>query len=195
MTFRATACLLFLTFSSFAQIQVGVKGGLNLSDVVLNNIINPDVEDAYRIKAGLHAGVYASVRGANEFGFAIEALYSNKGVIALNPIHLHYVNIPLLLQYHVNEKFLVEIGPEIGYLVNANSKDGNLNSTWDNKLDIGLDAGFQYNVWRIRAGMRFNAGFTSVIRSAASGVNGEQVRYLNRVLQIFVAIPIGEIMP
>jgi hypothetical protein len=174
-----------------AQILYGVKAGLNLSDVVLNNINNPDVEAAYKIKPGLHAGFFVVADGENDFGLAAEFLYSNKGVNALNRVNLHYVTIPLLLRYHLDEKWIAEAGPEIGYLISANSRYGNLNSTWDNKLDIGLDAGLQYRLGKLFLGLRFNAGFSSVIRNAGTSTS-EQVRYLNRVAQLSLSIPVKE---
>ncbi|HEY0656064.1 MAG TPA: porin family protein [Chryseosolibacter sp.] len=175
-----------------AQMVIGVRGGLNLSDIVLNNLTNPDLEPAYQVKAGLHAGVFVLLDGENEFGLVAELLYSNKGVNALNRINLHYVTIPLLLRYHLNEKWVAEAGPEIGYLVSANSRYGNLNSTWDNKLDVGLDAGLHYRIGKAYVGLRFNAGFLSVIRNA-SGASGEQVRYLNRAVQLSLSLPIKSI--
>lgn len=174
-----------------AQIVFGVKGGLNLSDVVLNNITNPDLEAAYKIKAGMHVGFFAVADGENDFGLAAELLYSNKGVNALNRVNLHYVTIPVLLRYHLDDKWRVEAGPEIGYLISANSKYGNLNSTWDNKLDLGLDAGLQYQIGKVYLGLRFNAGFSSVIRQAGTS-SGDQVRYLNRVAQFSLSIPLKE---
>lgn len=194
---RQSGLFLFFLLTALiadAQISLGVKAGLNLSDVVVNNSYNPDVEPGYQIKAGFHAGMFAAMQGENRLGFAAELMYSSKGVRALNVINLHYVAVPLLLRYHFNEKFFGEIGPEIGYLVNANSRHGNLNGTWDNKVDIGLDAGLQYKLGKLYCGLRFNAGFSSVIRNAGTSAQGEQIRYQNRVGQFFIAIPLTEVM-
>ncbi len=182
-----------LSCPAWTQVMLGVRSGLNLSDVVINNYNDPDVEPGYDIKPGFHAGVFVTADGESKIGFSAELLYSSKGVRALNVINLHYVAVPLLLRYHLNDKFLAEIGPEIGYLVSANSKHGNVNSTWDNKVDVGLDAGLQYLLGKITIGARFNAGFTSVIRTTASGPNGQRVRYLNRVAQLSIAIPLREL--
>jgi hypothetical protein len=184
--------LIALALQGYAQIRFGVKGGLNLSDVVLNNGYDPDLEPAYKIKAGFHSGVFASIDGENDFGLSAELLYSLKGVRAFNRINLHYIVIPILLRYRLNDSWVAEGGPEIGYLVTANSKYGNLNGTWDNKLDIGLDAGLLYQLGKVDMGIRFNAGFLSVIRTEPA-LNGERIRYLNRVLQFSVAIPLREI--
>jgi hypothetical protein len=186
--------LSLITHCLCAQIQVGVKGGLNISDVVINNSFDPDVEPAFDMKPGLHAGIFISGDGDQKFGLAAELLYSAKGVRAFETINLHYVAIPLLLRYHFHEKLFAEVGPEIGYLVSANSKYGNLNSTWDNKLDLGLDAGVQYKLGKVLCGLRFNAGFSSVIGNPASNSSGERVRYQNRVLQLSISIPVKEIL-
>lgn len=175
------------------QIELGFKGGLNLSDVVINNFANPDLEPAYQIKPGFHAGAYFSVDGDKNIGLAGELLYSKKGVKAINNINLHYVVVPLLIRYQVSDVFFLEAGPELGYLVNANSKYGNLNSTWDNKLDLGLDAGLQYRPGKIHCALRFSAGFSSVIRNTGAGANGERVRYLNRVMQLCLGVPIRQL--
>jgi hypothetical protein len=158
---------------------------------VINNVNNPDVEAAYKMKSGIHAGVFMTADGENDFGLAAEVLYSNKGVNALNRVNLHYITIPILIRYGLNENWIAEAGPEIGYLVTANSKYGNLNSTWDNKLDVGLDAGLQYKLGKVDLGVRFNAGFSSVIRTGGGGSN-ERIRYLNRVAQFSLSIPIRE---
>ena len=105
-----------------AQIQFGVKAGLNLSDVVINNSFDPNVEPAFQVKPGLHAGFFVSTQRDEKFGFAAELLYSSKGVRTFSVINLHYITVPLLLQYHFHPKFFAEVGPEIGYLVSAHSK-------------------------------------------------------------------------
>lgn len=182
-----------LVHSVCAQVQLGVKGGLNVSDVVINNSYDPDVEPSFEMKPGFHAGIFLSADGDENFGLAAELLYSSKGVRALNTINLHYVAIPLLLRYHFHERLFAEVGPEIGYLVSANSRHGNFNATWDNKLDIGLDAGIQYKLGKVLCGLRFNAGFSSVIRNPVSSSTGDRIRYQNRVAQLSLSIPMKEL--
>lgn len=185
--------LILVTHGLCAQTHFGMKAGLNLSDVVINNAFDPDVEPAFQMKPGVHAGFFLSVEGSEKFGFVAELLYSGKGVRAFNNINLHYVAFPILLRYHFHEKIFAEVGPEIGYLVSANSRYGNLNSTWDNKLDIGLDGGLQYKLGKLLCGIRFNAGFSSVIRNAGSTPGGDRVRYQNRVAQLSLTVPLTEL--
>lgn len=192
--------ILFALFSyavnGIAQVQFGIKGGLNLSDVVINNYINPDAESDFDTKAGIHGGVFASTDLNEKFGLSAELLYSNKGVKAHSRINLHYINLPLLLQYNITDEFRVEVGSELGYLFAAKSKFGDERNIWNNKLDIGLDVGVQYLIWQnIKAGLRYNAGFSSIIDTMNSNqTSGETIKYLNRVLQLSVSYQLGEKM-
>ena len=185
-------CAVLIGATAHAQIALGIKSGINLSDVVINNVTSPDAESDYRMKTGLHAGFFAQVDGST-VGLAAELLYSNKGVRTVNTnVRLHYVSIPLLLRYRLHTKWIAEAGPELSYLATANSKYGNLNAVWDNKLDIGIDAGLQFTTGKIILGSRFNAGMSSVIRNGSLVGSNEKVRYQNRVLQFYVALRLIE---
>ena len=174
-----------------AQVSVGIKGGLNLSDVVINNVVDPDAESDYNIKPGVHAGIYLNADLEERTGLAIELLYSDKGVNAITNIHLHYFAVPFLARYRLQENWIVEAGPELAYLFSAQSKYGNLNHIWDNKVDLGLDLGLQYSLSRLTIGLRFNAGVSSVIRTAV-GSSGDRLKYQNRTLQLSMGYRLRE---
>ena len=170
---------------SLAQVSAGVKGGLNISDVVINNLIDPDAESGYDLKAGWHVGVFAIADVGTRTSLAAELQYSNKGVHAVTNINLHYVVLPLLVRYSIAGKLIAEAGPELGYMVAAKSKYGNVSNIWNNKIDLGLDMGLQYNIFPdMTIGLRFNAGISSVIEDTPPSAQGEKIRYQNRVLQL-----------
>lgn len=186
-TLWSIALISFLCFHSLGQsIDFGMKGGLNIADIVINNTTtDPDGESDFNLKPGIHAGVFANADVGERVGLGAELLYSVKGVKAINNINLHYVVLPLLVRYSLGEKFIAEAGPEIGYLVATSSPYGNVNSTYDNKLDIGLDFGLQYNITNdFTLGMRFNAGISSVIKNPQGASQPENAKFQNRVLQI-----------
>jgi hypothetical protein len=180
--------ILFTILCAHGQIRYGIKGGLNLSDVVINNTTSiPDAESDFRMKAGLHSGIFASIDLENKLGLAAELLYSTKGVKAIRAINLHYINLPVLLRYAISEKLFGEGGIEAGYLIAAESAYGNVGNTWNNKLDLGLDVGLQYFLLpKIIIGMRFNAGMSSVIKNRVDPTIGNNLHYQNRVLQLSV---------
>jgi hypothetical protein len=162
---------------------------------VINNVTdNPDAESVYDIKAGFHGGVYGTAEIGIRTGLDVELLYSNKGVKAINNINLHYISLPVLLRYAMTGKLIAEAGPELSYLVAAQSKHGNVSNIWNNKLDIGLDIGLLYLfASKLSAGVRFNAGFSSVIKDAGSSSSGEKIHYQNRVLQFSLVYALRKI--
>src|SRR5687767_5039192 len=93
---------------SVGQIRYGIKAGVNLSDVVINNYINPDAESDFDFKVGIHGGVFARADLNDKLGSSVELLYSNKGVKAISRINLHYINLPLLVLYKVSDRFTLE---------------------------------------------------------------------------------------
>jgi len=172
---------------SFAQTEFGIKGGLNVSDIVITNYINPDVESDFRLKAGLHAGFFINGMLNERVGIAAELLYSEKGVNANGSIRLHYITLPLMLQYQLTDHIFGEAGPELGYMFSATSDYGNVSSTYNNKFDLGLDGGFRYNTPKLIFGIRYCVGVFSVRDPEPYTVPGvEKIKYQNRVLQFSV---------
>ena len=184
----------FLVFTGAqAQLNYGIKGGLNLSDIVMNDIIDPDAESDFNMKAGWHSGIFFSTELNATWDVTAELLFSIKGVNAVDAkINLYYVTVPLLVQYSISENFKAEAGPELGYLVIAKSKYGNVSNIYNNKLDLGLDLGLIYSATKkINFGLRLNAGISSVIDSA-NQPSGNKIKYQNRVLQLSATYVLGK---
>lgn len=178
--------LISLPNLSLAQIVCGAKGGLNVSDIVMTNYVNPDVESDLGLKLGLHAGVFANGWVNDRVGMAIELLYSDQGVKSINNVHLHYITLPFLVQYKLSERIVGEIGPKFCYLFSATSKYGNMSSTYSNKFDLGLNAGFRFDTQKFILGIRYGAGIFSVKEpiDGGSAPGSEKIKFQNRVLQL-----------
>lgn len=176
---------LFIPTLASGQTEFGIKGGLNLSDVVMTNYIDPDVESALALKLGLHAGVYVSGMVSERIGVSGELLYSDKGVKGLSNIHLHYITIPILAQYQLTDRLIGELGPEPGYLFSARSNHGSVSNTYNNKFDVSLDAGVRFNAQKWLIALRYCAGVFSVRDLEPSTVPAkDRVKYQNRVVQL-----------
>ena len=171
-----------------AQTEFGIKGGMNISDIVMTNYVNPDVESDLGLKLGIHGGIFISSIVNDQIGMAAELLYSNKGVKAISNINLHYMTLPLLVQYQLTDRILAEAGPELGYLFSAQSKHGNVSSTYNNKFDLALDAGLCFNSAKLMFGLRYCVGLFSVREPMEyTGNSGDEtIKYQNRVLQLSV---------
>lgn len=176
---------LFLPKLAAAQPEFGIKGGMNVADVVMTNYIDPDVESALALKLGVHAGVYVSGMVNDRIGMTGELLYSDKGVRGINNIHLHYITIPLLAQYQLTTHLVGELGPEPGYLFAARSGHASVSGTYNNKFDVSLDAGLRFNAQKWLIGLRYCAGVFSVRELEPSTVSSkDRLKYQNRVVQL-----------
>jgi hypothetical protein len=154
-------------------------------------VVTTNAQLSYGAKFGFLTGAYATLDLENRFFLSAEFAYSQKGVRTVgSTIRLHYVVLPLLIQYTIASKLKAEGGVELGYLVAAESEFGNANDVWDNRTDLGLDVGLSYEIGQMIVGTRFNAGLSSVIQNSGS-VSGEKIRYQNRVITFSVAYPLG----
>jgi hypothetical protein len=173
-----------LPFAAAAQTQFGIKAGLNISDVVMTNYIDPDFESDLRLKLGFHGGVYASGPVNERMAVVGELLYSDKGVKGISNIHLHYMTLPLLLQFQLTDHIAAEVGPEPGYLFFAHSRYGNVSNTYNNKFDLALDGGLNFHGPEWSFAIRYAAGLFSVSEMGMGPVPGnDRIKYQNRVLQ------------
>jgi hypothetical protein len=112
-----------------AQVSYGVKGGLNLS-----NVIGSDADDA-KAKIGFHAGVFAGFPVADKLSIQPELVYSVQGAKYEETgddvnINTGYLNLPVLAKYSAASGFYGETGPQLGFLVSAKAKQD------DDKVDV-----------------------------------------------------------
>ena len=141
---KKTLIIIIATLSAVnihAQIQFGVKGGLNLSNLILS----PSVQEAsYNLKPGFNAGVLVHIPLSNHFGLQPEILYSGQGSNGNTnfeniTIRLQYLTIPLLLKYAVSSRFFAEIGPQAGFLLSARKKVHTTDYVLENPDDPYID--------------------------------------------------------
>lgn len=123
--------LYLLAISAQAQkAHLGLKGGVNVSSLHFDN--NARINS----KVGLHAGILAHIHASTTWAIQPELLYSLEGAeqtLIGNNIkakdNLHYLNVPVLLQYMFHNGFRLEGGPQIGFLLSAKTKTGNVTVT------------------------------------------------------------------
>ena len=176
------ALALFIMNGAVAQIKVGVKAGGNLSTLTGN--------DYAKMKFGFHVGGFAEFVITDQISIQPELLYSTQGtgyddVIVLGipfmkdaSTSLGYINVPVLLKINFGESgFGVEVGPQVGFLVSAESKgtifgQSGSGSIKDNckTLDVTAVAGLSYNfAENFVVSARYGFGLTKVIKDAEDG--------------------------
>ena len=196
---------LLLSISSKAQdLEVGVKGGLSLVDVGVVSIPGIDTENQYyKMRPSYHVGAFGTVDLSKKFYLQAELLYVNKGFRyddsrgSDSNIHLHYLTLPVLLNYRILEKLHVGVGGELGYRLAARSKFDNktINVNWlyERKLDLGIDVCVKYKInEHLNVGVRYNYGLFNIYGERgfitdSNGDKGDKLPvYQNRELQFSV---------
>lgn len=124
-TILILAGVLSFSVSNAQKIDFGVKGGLNLSST------NP----GSGMQLGIHLGGFAEYKFNDKFAIQPELLYSKEGgkneysdVFFLTTdvynysqkISLSNITLPIIFKYYVSDKFSIEAGPQINFLIGSN---------------------------------------------------------------------------
>ena len=181
--------VLAVSFTYAQKAEFGIKGGLN----VANQNYSGDGAPSPLAIIGFHVGGFADIKISEKFSIQPELLYSTQGskfnllvntngsnYDTENTFLLSYINIPVMFKYYATEKFSLEAGPQIGFMVDSKLKTDVIGQsvTQDAKdlfesVDFGLNLGAGYDITKkISAGIRYNFGLTNVMKSE-SGDNSE----------------------
>ena len=161
-----------------AQARVGIKGGLNLSNLYVDNA---DDENA---RLGFNAGIYGQVFSTDVFALQPELLFSTKGSKAeyggvidqTVKFNLSYLDLPVLAVFKLGNAAEIHVGPYASYLLSSNvSYDGDLgNGSQDidrdhlRSFDYGVAGGLGFNFGPVQLGARYNLGLTEIADSDAA---------------------------
>jgi len=176
--------LFVMILTSTAQLKGGIKGGLNVGDIIISNKAGYFDDVAFETRLSYHFGTYVQNKFNNHFSWQIEMQFSNKGYYVetgdtKSTVSLNYLNLPLLLIYKPSPKLGLETGLEFGYLI---SGDDLFNS-----FDMGIDIGVNYEISKkINTGIRYNFGLPFEMNIDANEIEGGIPKYQNSVFQVYV---------
>ena len=201
-------CLLLVTGTIVhAQIQFGIKGGINYSAPFLNdevargsidgstNYLNTD----YTAGIGFHFGVMVDIPLVGHF-VAVKNKKASRAIFSVKPevfvslqhstvsnnlggsLDLTYIDIPVLAKINFRNGFYFEGGPYIGLLLNA-SQTGYTKveaNQLNPSIDYGACIGIGYLIKPIKLGMdgRINIG-------SAVPDNSDYINSINIQLGVF----------
>ncbi|WP_396149661.1 porin family protein [Flavobacterium sp.] len=130
--------VLFLVQMSYAQsVQFGIKAGANYANVT-GSKINTNAIVNY------HAGIVAKIGLTKGLSFQPELLYTTQGAsyetaLADYKNELGYIVIPAMLQIHLSKSITLDMGPQVGFLLNEkNNFDVQKSNTFDASANAGL---------------------------------------------------------
>jgi hypothetical protein len=110
-----TTCLFSVVING--QTAFGVKGGVNIASL----------PDSYKQRISVHGGIFVN-RPLNKYiSIQPEIFFSGEGERAhYNGAEhvwvLDYIEVPLMVQVYPIRQLYLEVGPQVGFLVNAQEK-------------------------------------------------------------------------
>jgi hypothetical protein len=180
--------LSFVLFAFFSpaqgQLKGGLKGGLNLTDLIITDGASYFEGSSLATRATYHFGTYVSNNFSEHFGYQVEMLFSNKGYTlktdSLNTnVSLNYLNWPLLLVYNLTKRLDFHAGIELGLLVTG--------EPIYQDFDLGIDVGVEYNLSdKFLAGLRYSHGFPFKMDIDDYDYTGPQPSYQHSLIQFYV---------
>jgi hypothetical protein len=162
---------------SIGQVEVGIRGGLNATNISFNNL--PQRSEQY----GYHIGMFLDI-GTGFLAIQPEVSFSTKGTdfkylddkksIKMNTIDLL---LPVAFKLSVVD---LTVGPFVSFLINkpvfTQYTDNSVILNGFKKVDAGLTAGLRFNFNKVFLGIRYNQGLMEVgndnlITALGSGKN------------------------
>lgn len=178
----------FFAQTAMAQINFGIKGGLNLT-----KIDDKAFKDEFRY--GYHVGGFAEIGLGKKFGIQPEVLfnqYETKVDTSLvniwNPLKtdqdakLNYLSIPILINYKLANIITLQAGPQVGLLI---SQDKNLLENGQEAFktgDFSLLGGATINISKLRFTGRYFVGLNDI------GDVGNQNEWKNQGWQLSLGL-------
>lgn len=159
--------MMAFAFSNAQETKFGVKGGLNLT-----NWAGGDVEGTSSL-VGFHVGGFAEIKIIDKLAIQPELLFSTQGTQvdgnALTgdwDIKTNYINIPVLAKYYIVDKFSVEAGPQLGFLVSAKVDGEDVKDSFKT-VDFGFNLGAGYHFTEnISVNLRYTIGLSPLADDA-----------------------------
>ncbi len=159
--------LCLLPLFSIAQLSIGLRAGVNVSNIHINepSDFNEEIDGNYHYRTGVDLGINATWQTSEHFRVQSGLIYSRKGTsIDISPdsnepnnkFDLHYLAIPLVAQYKILGPLWLSGGMEARYLLSAIGKypmdEVTITDIWT-RADLGLNAGI---TWQVAANLQLN---------------------------------------
>ena len=183
-TLFALLIMLGATVSSQAQVAFGLKGGLNLSNLEVD-----DPQASYDSRTGYHAGVFLRstfdkvafqpelllYTQSNQIDYATSSV--NPGTVENN---FTYLTIPVLLKFYIVSGLNIHAGPQFGFLLDGEQKINTtlFTGTQDIKdnyksSDVAISVGGGWDFpFGLSTDIRYNIGVKDINNAA----NGEEAK-------------------
>lgn len=187
--FALVAVALMVASMASAQVSLGIRGGLNMSNFSGKDAkflsVNPSMligghvglTADYEFMSGMsiQSGLYFTTKGAKYS----EIVVGQTGTITYRPM---YLQVPIHFAYKIpiasGTRFVLHAGPYLAYgvggkvtasakgLIDGSSDTGDVfgdNGAFDNRFDAGLGLGADFEVNRLVFGLGWDMGLVNVV--------------------------------
>lgn len=200
-----TILLLLLAFIVKAQnLEYGLKTGFGIASTHITNL--PESENqsdifspilSYSINGTINYSNNGMLGITAEPGIVQKGWLSFKGNPVENKTIFHYLQLPVLCDFHVSDKLFFSIGPELNCLLSAKNKSDygtekitELNRKFELSGLIGCAYKIQNN---LDIGLRYSHGLTQTSEKVfwvmdESGQDPVRMKNYNQYLQMFIKV-------
>jgi hypothetical protein len=190
---NALLLVCFAASAAYSQsLSFGIRGGINIAKEVAS-ISGTSISTDSNV--GLLLGSYLTVMTSEKFGIQPELIYAKFGGSAsangqTGSDSYNYLSLPVMLRYNASENISIQAGPQIGFLLSANSSLGSQSIDVKDKMngiDFGAAFGLGFDFGSFSAGARYYLGLSNVIKDVPIGID---IKQTNNAIQIFVGYTI-----
>jgi hypothetical protein len=190
------------------QPRLGIKGGVNIANLEMDDDLNT-TDFKTNTKTSFHFGLFANIPMGGTLRFQPELVYSGQGAKVTETVpglsagkstyevDLHYVNVPLMFQMQSPSGFMAELGPEVGFLVNAEQDYDSTQTNPDikdqmKKTNFGFAGGIGY-LSRIGLGVtaRYSLGLSNVYNGDEAPAANKTREFSMRTIQVGLVYHFG----
>jgi hypothetical protein len=196
--------LLTIPCIGFAQLGIGLKGGLNFANVSSATSINSSNRSGYMF------GIFLAPSSKKIISSRTELIYSKQGYdfktsTKTGTVNLDYILLPQLIGINITKFVQLQLGAQMAFLINAKADSTNNGGglpgpygsimNYYNKFDYGFAAGAEIHpVMGLLIGARYNISLGNLYKSFQTG---QQPSFTssdakNNVVQVFAGWTFGK---
>ena len=199
--------MLLISLPVFSFSQIGIKAGINFSNVTkASDISNSNT-------SGFHGGLFLSPATKGVMGYRTELLFSQQGYnyktgTNTGNVNLNYLILPQYMTINITKYFQIQLGGQMAFLLNA-KVDSSSNNTGNNpygelmdyynKFDYGYGGGIEVHpIKGLLLGARVNISLSSLYKDMGSSTPGTPPSFIpdvdvkNNLFQIFAGWQFGK---
>jgi len=170
--------LLIFTSPFLAKAQLGLKAGLNFTNVTNVSSVNN------QSSSGFNAGVFFTTPYNKILGSKTELVFSRQGYnyetgAVTGKVNLDYIMLPTYMCINITKYFQIQVGMQFGYLMNATADSmsksipsipgysGSINSalSYYNRFSYSIGGGVEVHPYKgILVGARLNVGLSNLYK-------------------------------